>query len=53
VIIGSGLDSRAYRLPCLAPVLTLEVDFREVWSLQVACLATYFSRCCQFGSSRC
>lgn len=30
VIIGSGLDSRAYRLPCLAPVLTLEVDFREV-----------------------
>lgn len=30
VILGSGLDARAYRLPALAALHTYEVDFEEV-----------------------
>ena len=40
VIVGAGLDTRAYRLPTLAGCTVFELDFPEVFAVKSAILAT-------------
>lgn len=44
VILGAGLDTRAYRLPALTNVPVFEVDFQEVLEAKARILKTRWIR---------